>query len=347
MALKPVEIPVAILNLTDATLSEKLLLALIAASTDGKYKPACRALGISKAGLRKLTARLAEKRLLTETNGHRLIHIPGFVYKLPPAGGSFVSSSEGAIIQKKVAPRQVLAETALDASPLTIPAELLDFKYLTASAKMLLAVYVTNPGATNSQVINLLGISLSGLKKIKRALLARHVLVAAANGYTVRLPGLLLVEGHFLSEAEAVQNGHKVPPTPRLIPARIIAKELDRALLQLRHRRDTIPSQLFDRVGRALQLIESQSPEGPEREAILKKVRDMENFYFAWTYVFENVPRVHELQCTKLIFNATPDQLAVFRERAEGLKLAGNAPKKLLRFFNDASHVDDGTNKAA
>jgi hypothetical protein len=149
------------------------------------------------------------------------------------------------------------------------------------------------------------------------------------------------MQGHFVTELQALNSGHKVSsPTPKLTPARMIASRLEHSLLCLRRQRDTTPDCLLYRVSRAIQEVENQSPEGPDRDAILAELRRLEDFYFVWNHIYENVPRIHEPVAMKMFATATPKQLATIREKAEAKKLAGIPPTKLLGCFGDAKQVD-------
>ena len=339
--LATVTIPSEIINLTRSKPPEKLLLALLASTPDGKYTRACWALGISKAGYRKLRQRLIKKEFLTDVNGHVHIHIPGYAFKHSPVGGSFVRILSVPKKGEKVSTQLPISTPSTGHQPLMIPSELLSCKHLSASAKLLLAVYAADPGAPNNQVQEVIGISRSGLKKLKGSLLAKRVLIETEQGYKVRLPGFVHMQGHFVTELQALNSGHKVSsPTPKLTPARMIASKLKKSLSIMRRKRDTTPNCLLCSVSRAIQEVENQSPEGPDRDAVLAKLRRLEDFYFVWNHIFENVPRIHEQDFMKMFATATPKQLATIREKAEAKKLAGIPPTKLLGCFGDGKQVD-------
>lgn len=313
--LNSITIPPAIMAL-DATPAEKLLLALCAADRRTAEWRLRRALSVTPAGLKKLKARLREKGFLQE--GHKV---------------SVLEASENA---HKVAP--------LDTSPLVVHAELLDIKYLLASEKVLLAFYAAHPDATNEPVTTELGISPSGLKKLKRGLLDKKVLVPTSGGYTVRLPGYVLVRdesgGHFVPEKEAEENGHKINlPSPRLVPAMDIHRtwlvHFD-YLIGI----NSPPSSVLRFTEKIIKRVETESPEGPERDRVLETLRNMANANFAIGFVAENASKKNEPQLIDQIIHAMPEQWAAFREQAECMQLAGIPPQKLLGYFGAGRQAD-------
>ncbi len=330
-SLKPVTIPVAILTLKKAKLPEKLLLAMYAA--DPKAARLRRALSMTGAGLRKLEQRLAEKKLLTVDGARHVIRVPGL-------GGHFVPDSKATRTEQKVA-RRVPKTTHTTITPLLVPAELLEIKYLLASEKIILACYFANPSATNESVLTTLGLSSSGLKKLKRGLLEKRVLVQINDGYAIRLPGHVVVRdlqgGHFISESEAAKTGNIVTmPAPKLaLPADIYAEWL-RYIKYLRGMRDTQFGELQSYTSKMIRRVENESPDSPERQVALTRMKQSENFYFALQFVYENIPRKHEANYMKLVVNGTPEQLAAFRERAEGMTLAGMPEPKQLGLVTEA-----------
>ena len=334
MLLAPITVPAKILTIPDTTPSERLLLALHASVADGNYRADTRALGITKAGLIKLEHRLVEKGLLTNVDGRHTVNFPGFVYKQQPEGGYFVPLSKTAKTREKVALSPAKTTPAPDTRPLVVPSELLSIRYLSASAKMLLAVYAAHPGARNGQVLDVLRVSRAGLKKLKRGLIEKLVLVQTEDGYTVRLPGLVLVEGHFISENEARKNGHEVAlPAPKFTPASEIFDELQKRAEQLFRIGVSEPGEHLALTTRMIQRVEAESPDTPDRDGILRLMKQCENHLFAMQYVRENRLRCDERKALDQVCNATPEQLSCFREQVEGMRLAGITPMKLLSFF--------------
>ena len=68
-----------------------------------------------------------------------------------------------------------------------------------------------------------IAVSRAGLKKLRGALVDKRVLIQTGSGYTIRLPGLVLVQGvwggHFIRESEAVKKEYEVAcPAPKLTP---------------------------------------------------------------------------------------------------------------------------------
>ena len=192
-----------------------------------------------------------------------------------------------------------------------------------------------------------MGISASGLKKLKRGLLDKQVLVPISGGYTVRLPGHVLIRDEtgscFVSESEAEASGHVVTsPSPRLVPA------MDIHRTWLAHFNYFIsinepPSFLFFYTEKMLKRVETESPEGAERDRVLETLRNMSNSTFAIGFVAENAPKKNEPQLIDQIIHATPEQWAAFREQAEGMQLAGLTPQNLLGYFGSGQKAETGT----
>jgi hypothetical protein len=340
--LPAIGIPPEILSLRDAKLPEKLLLAIYAA--DPSTKRVRRALSMTRAGWRKLEQRLIGKRLLTVLGGSHLVHVPGLVYTGHDDGGHFVSEKPTTKKRERVAGHASTAAQA-SAAALVIPAPLLGFKYLSASEKVLLAYYAANPDASNVEVVATLGVSTSGLKKLKSDLLERQVLIASDEGYTIRLPGHVLVRdsqgSHFVSESDAEKSGHKVAhDAPRLTPAKDVYKHWRSSIAQLSRNRHVGPSYLLSVTTKMIKRIEDESPEGPEREDALAEMRNAENLYFAADFIYDNIPRKYEAKCLALIGSATPEQLVGFRTKADAMLLAGMPEPKLLGMVTNSISPD-------
>ena len=310
-----ITIPPALMALADTTPAEKLLLAIHAADPYIAPWRVHRSLSVTRVGLTKLTGRLRDKGLLM---GHKV---------------SVLEASEN---EYKVPHPAV--------STLVVHGELLDIRFLLASEKVLLAFYVAHPDATNGQVATTLGISPSGLKKLKRGLLDKHVLAPTAAGYTVRLPGYVLIRdkagSRFIPETEAVASGHVMTsPPPRLVPAMDIHRTWSEHFEYLISR-NSPPSAVLRYTEKIIKRIETESPEGPERDRVLETLRDMANANFAIGFVAENAPKKNERHLIDQITHATTEQWAAFREKAEGMQLAGIAPQKLLGFFGTGQQAD-------
>jgi len=336
--IKPVVIPPEILTLTSAKLPEKLLLAMYAA--DPEARRVFRALSMTGAGLRRLKQRLIDKRLLTVAGARHMIHIPGLVNIEQPAGGHFVPASSTPKNEKKVA-RRVSTTTQADIRPLVVPAELVGFEYLMASEKVVLAYYAAHPAVQTNAVLKNLRVSRAGLKKLRGGLIGRRVLIQTGNGYTVRLPGLVLVRGarggHFIRESEALKSGQKVAcPAPKLTPVRDVYKDWQDHIKWLLRQPDPRASDCLSSTTERIKQILEESPEGPERETALAAMKRKEDFYFVSDYVYNDVPRRHEEQCLALIRSASPEQLVMLRKKVEAMMLAGLPEPKLLGMVTKA-----------
>jgi|EBPBio282013_DNA_FD.fasta_scaffold06620_6 hypothetical protein len=319
--LKPVVIPPSILNLKKVKLAGKLLLSMCAADPREKIVRLRRALRITRPGLRKLEQRLVAKGLLIQQRHQRMVHVE----QLDGHFGSELTIPEN----KKKVVRPPSSAPAPETCALVVPPELLECRYLAASAKMLLAYYAAHPSASNACVVDTLGISLAGLKKLKRALIAKRVLAQADDSYTIRLPGHVLLQssegGHFIPESEAVKNGHEIAhPAPKLTPAQDVYNNWLSTLEQMRGNPDTTQSYCLNFTANRIKQIETESPEGPEREAALAAMKEAANVFFARN-VLGDIIKKYEARVLTWTANATPEQLAAFREKIEGMMLAGVA----------------------
>ena len=329
---KSVAVPWDILAVKRATLSEKLLLAILAGDPHAKHLT--RALGIGSAGLRKLKQRLIDRQFLIPNGARSINHLHGLTSVLDAGRGYNVSGIPVAKTVETVT-RPLSKVTALDTQPLVVPAELLDFPHLSASEKLLLAFYAAKPAAPNNQVLEALGVSRAGLKKLKRRLVAKHVLVPTEKGYSIRLPGLVFTRdadgGHFLSESDAVQNENKIAlPAPRLTPAKDIAVVWERHLKHLFVSARTRPRDIQKYTAQMIRRVQAESPDGSNRDAVLAKMQIMEDKHFALQLVADNIPSKHFPKYYNLMTDATPAQLATFRKHAEAMWLDGlSEPRQL------------------
>jgi hypothetical protein len=336
--LKAVTILPEIISLQNTTPPGKLLLGIY--SCDPTVKWVLRAMSMTRAGLRKLEQRLIHKRLLSEAGARHMVHVPGFVYTHYPDAGHFVPDSSTSKSEKKVANR-ASKTTQADIRPLVVPAELLEFRYLTASAKMLLAYFISSPGAKNERVVQTLGMSLSGLKKLKQGLLKKKVLVQTGDGYTIRLPGLFLVRdshgGRFVSELEVLKNGYEVAhPAPKLVPTKDVYNEWKSSLKKICRQPDTTPSYLLSFTTNMIERLKAGSAESPQREAALAVMKKAENVFFAKDFVYDNIPRKYEAKFMQLVDSATPEQLVALRSKIEGMMVGGLPEPKLLGMVTKA-----------
>jgi hypothetical protein len=329
---QPLVIPVEILGLKGSKLPEKLLLAMCVA--DPAPTRVCRALGMTSAGVRKLTQRLVAKGLLTVAGDRYVVHLPGLVNIEHQTSGQSVSHSSTTQNKKKVTRRESKV-AQVDIEPLVVPAELVAFKYLMASEKLLLAYYLAHPAAQTKTILMNLRLSRAGLKKLRGRLIANCVLIRTSIGFSIRLPGLLVVQGpdggHFVPESEALKNGYKVAcAAPKLTPARDVYIRWRKCLKLLLRQPSTTPSDLLSSTSARIKQAEEECREGLERDAVLAEMKKHEDHYVVEDFVYNNIPRKHEAKCLALIRSATPAQLLLFREKVGAMMQAGLPEPKLL-----------------
>ena len=341
------------MSLDGVTLAGKLLLAIYAADTSVKEPRVRRALGITHAGLRKLKRRLKAKGLLTtcsfwtKADTKHTIHVSGLV--VHPDGRHFVSAKSAGDFEQKVAPTLQMAESMSVVNAIVIRAEILDVKGFNATDKFLLAVYAQSPNDSNAQVMERLGLSRAGLKKARLRLLNLGALTKTSAGYRINVPGLVYLETpdgrHLVSEQEALENGQIVAPVVRkVITLDDIIGEWNRLYDSLTCEGDCAPAVLQWSAADCIKQLEKEVPASRERDHFLNFLKCRENIYFAGQFIFDHCRvKAERTKHFQTIGKATPDQLATFRDKAEGMLLAGIAPKKLLGNFGNGHQADAGT----
>jgi hypothetical protein len=194
-----------------------------------------------------------------------------------------------------------------------------------------------DPGAQNRQIFDALNLSKSGLKRLKRDLIRKHVLISCDTGFTVRLPGLILIrdgEGsHFVPESGAAKTGYKMDlPAPRLTPPSDLLKIWTEEMNDITKRPCEYPPwHPVSLTAGMVKRVEIECAEGPERDRVLATMKEAGDRIFARNFVLESA---HKLLA--IVDSATPAQLAAVREKAEGLMLSGRAEPKLLGMFTTA-----------
>lgn len=336
--IKPVTIPAEILSLENANLSEKLTLALFAANPEITESRVRRLVGIKQDGLRILKDRLVQKRFLTQRGGRHLICVPGLVYRDDPEGGHFVPEFKGQENGQKVAPPE--PTITHPNGGIAIPAEILDLKGVGASEKFLLTVYATNSNATNAVALRVLGISPAGLKKLKGRLIRGGLLTREGAGYRIQVPGMVFIAdaegGYFIPETEAIKSGKIV--APRVVKTAIdITQEWQAAVQHFEAVGQTRMSTFLVMTTEAIKEIETETlADDPFREQALGCLRSFETIYFDHAFLFDQIPKSFWQQGIKLLANATMEQLEAFRQKAEGLMLAGLSQPKQLAMATEA-----------
>ena len=137
--------------------------------------------------------------------------------------------------------------------------------------------------------------------------------------------------GHFLRESEAVKQGYEVAfPAPKLTPAKDVYNRWLACLKPMRGQPGATPSDFLGFTTAKIKQLEQESPDGPEREAAFAVMKQADCLLFAKDFVYDNIPRKYEAKCLALVGGATPEQLVAFREKVEGMMLAGLPEPKLL-----------------
>jgi len=237
-----------------------------------------------------------------------------------------------------------MAESMSVVNAIVIRAEILDVKGFNATDKFLLAVYAQSPNDSNAQVMERLGLSRAGLKKARLRLLNLGALTKTSAGYRINVPGLVYLETpdgrHLVSEQEARENGQIVAPVVRkVITLDDIIGEWNSLYASLTCDGDCAPAVLQWLAADCIKQLEEVSA-SRERDRFLSFLKDCENFYFAGQFIYDHCRvKAERTKHFQTIGKATPDQLAAFREKAEGMALAGIAPKKLLGYLRNGQHA--------
>jgi hypothetical protein len=226
---------------------------------------------------------------------------------------------------------------------LTIPPAILALKDVTASEKMLLALYVCEPRATNFRALQVLGVGLSGLKKIKKRLLTRGLIKSTASGYRILVPGLTSESdtggGHLVTNSRGLENRHKVAPLRKVKTSEQIVREYQKAWdwveESLSSGEGCYSSTMLRIVKDALDAT-NDLPDGPEKDALLTYFTPRHDAFLALNFGLENLPPSQHRKIDRLIARATHEELATLRTRIEHVKLAGQDPRPLLQEYTQA-----------
>jgi hypothetical protein len=360
MTLIPVVIPPEILKLKNATLPAKLVLALYHDNPDISRSRVIRATGLTVPGLRKLMQRLIAKGWLTGCkiffDGRSFfrgkVHIiPELIHASQQLGsGHSVPENQTAEFEQKVAPDHPVTKLPAAASTLVIPGEVLDLRGVIASEKFVLSFYAAHPIAQNEQVFAALGVSRSGLKKVKNRLQDVGMLIKTDAGFHIRVPGLIHVDGpeggHFMPETEAIKTGKIVAP---LVVRKVRSCEAIwnewQALIK-KSCEEGSPAIVFAGITESfIERMKEEALESPERKAVLSIMKNKVNYYTSLQYVRNYCPKELQDDCVKMLktFDSSkPEELTVLRERVERVLVAGGDPQNLIEFAGGARQLPKG-----
>jgi len=219
--------------------------------------------------------------------------------------------------------------------PLIIPPAIQNLYGVTSSEKLLLSLYVSDPAALNCRALSVLGVSRSGLKKIKRRLLAKGLLRFTASGYQVDVPGLAPVPeggGTLLPKINSIEKEEKVAPTTMSLRRVASANEILDSYIgtwELALREGAHVSTLHYIVQSTLDSI-MDLPDERERNLMLAAFTKRRDAFFALCYSSEHLPRQYQRQVDRLIAKSTPEQLAALRTAIQQAELNGVKPVLLL-----------------
>lgn len=212
---------------------------------------------------------------------------------------------------------------------LTIDPEILALNDVSSSEKLLLAVYHKNPGAKSSECLRVLGVGLSGLKKIKGRLMQKHLLRITASENQVLVLGLLpeaeAKDGHFVTKIQNFQKVEKVASRTAAVVAQEI-RELFNSVEEMVHSQSGIKVATFSIWSAELtKLIEEAKPLfGPEGAAILADYEHVRNDWTARSYaayMFKDPNDYFRIAC--MLDRAGKSQLADLYERIKNSRQLG------------------------
>jgi hypothetical protein len=218
---------------------------------------------------------------------------------------------------------------------LSVPPAVLALVDVTASEKLLLALYAAEPQARNYRALKVLGVGPSGLKKIKRRLIAKGLLRSTINGWKVLVPGLTPAPdeagGHLVSKSDAIEKVNKVAPLTKMKPLEETLREYEDMLAFLTNQPGGTHSKtLLWLTRRALAEVESTLPDCPLKAKLVATLTTRCDAFLGLGYAHRNLPRKYHLDFDRLIFSATPEQLAKLRVGIEHAQLTGGKPTLLL-----------------
>jgi hypothetical protein len=233
---------------------------------------------------------------------------------------------------------QARLKNALD-KPLSIPPAILALNDVTTSSKMLLALYVADASTKNYRALRVLGVSPSGLKKIKRRLIAQGLLRLTVKGYEVVVPGLATTQagegGHIVAKSESPPNQEKVALTVRKIAS--LEEIMIECLGSIRESLDSPEGFYYETLLMVLRLtmgrIRSDVPEGRERENALVWLTARSNEFVACKFVSHHCPEKFHRKLGHLIYNAPPEQLSHLANLIGQGQLADKNPTLLLSYL--------------
>lgn len=218
---------------------------------------------------------------------------------------------------------------------LNIPPAILAMEDVTASEKLLLALYLMEPKTRNSRALKILSVGESGLKKIKRRLLSKGLVRPTADGWNVLVPGLMPESGeaggHKVSKSDALEKENKVAPLRKVRSLGEIVRDYQNWMEELDDRPEgTHVQHRLEMTEETLREIQSDVPASPEKEKAVAWIIKHCDAWFSAAYVVDNLPRKHHNELLRLIFKATAEQRAKLRQCIEQNQLTGAKPTLLL-----------------
>jgi hypothetical protein len=226
----------------------------------------------------------------------------------------------------------------LNIEPLNIPTAILNLPDATPSEKLLLALYLTNPEASNRMAIKAVGVGASGLKKIRKRLIAKNWLRPTAHGYRLTIPGLEATPeaeaGHFFPKSKATEKENKVAPARKVESLEEIIRSYCEDYVWLTKEPGKY-DHLFvvELTRKTLDQLESDVPDGPLKERAVEALTNQDNKYYAWDYALNNWSRKDQQKAGRQIIDATPEQLAALRTAIDQAQLPGGKRVALLEGF--------------
>jgi hypothetical protein len=219
---------------------------------------------------------------------------------------------------------------------LNIPPAILSLTDVTASEKLLLALYVLEPKTRNSRALKILSVGESGLKKIKRRLLSKGLVRPTGDGFKVLVPGLKPepgeAGGHLVSKSDAIEKENKVAPLRRVRSLGEILRDYQNWMEELDDRPEgTHVEHLLDMTKATLREIQSDVPASPTKASAVEWLTRRCTGWFCIKYAADNLPRKNHPEVMRLIRHASAEQRAKLRQRIEQAQLTGGKPTLLLK----------------
>jgi DNA-binding CsgD family transcriptional regulator len=215
---------------------------------------------------------------------------------------------------------------------ITIPAAINALSELTLAEKVVLARIAQSPCCSNARFAELIGGTERGVEALLRRLRHQGHLESRGRGRAREHYLTFLVERHTDCGKEDITKSHVScgESVKRELPlAEFVQQTIAIANQLLSDPYGCYSTQVESVYGRALDRVKAEMVEGPDKDHLMKVLTFNMNWIFALGYVRRNTPKRFHRRLDELLERASPEQLAGFRQRVDGGRLAYKSPKLL------------------